>query len=99
VQLAYAAAGEGVAITTSSMATCAFPHVVALPFAEPLPQMQLGLAAMETNESPSIRIFREVVMDCARSTLERRELALAGETHPILPPQPTIAVVSRRAAS
>jgi Transcriptional regulator len=99
VQLAYAAAGEGVAITTSSMATCAFPHVVALSFAEPLPQMQLGLAAMKTNESPSIRIFREVVMDCARSTLERRELSLAGETHPILPPQPTIAVVSRRAAS
>jgi len=68
VQFAYAAAGEGVAITSASMAMCEFPHVVALPFAEPLPSMQLGLAAMETNESPSMRIFREVVMTCAGAT-------------------------------
>jgi hypothetical protein len=81
------------------MATCAFPHVIALPFAEPLPQMQLGLAAMETNESQSIRIFRNVVMDCARSTLERRDLTLTAEMHSILAPQPAVAVMSRRAAS
>jgi DNA-binding transcriptional LysR family regulator len=93
VQLAYAAAGEGVAITTSSMATCAFPHVVALPFAEPLPQMQLGLAAMESNESASLRIFRKVVMDCARSTLAQRESAPQPATG-----QAAIRLMSRRVA-
>jgi DNA-binding transcriptional LysR family regulator len=76
VQLAYAAAGEGIAFTTSSMATCAVPHVVALPFAGPLPQMQLGLAAMESNESAALDIFRNVVMDCTRSTLTQHESTL-----------------------
>jgi len=42
VQFAYAAAGEGIALATASMAQCAFPHVVALPFVEHLPEMQLG---------------------------------------------------------
>jgi len=95
VQLAYAAAGEGVAISTASMAICAFPHVVTLPFAEPLPQMQLGLATMETNESPSIEIFRKVVMDCARSTLERHDV---GHLHPMPAPQP-VPIRARREAS
>jgi hypothetical protein len=54
---------------------------------------------METNESQSIRIFRNVVMDCARSTLERRDLTLTAEMHSILAPQPAVAVMSRRAAS
>jgi DNA-binding transcriptional LysR family regulator len=95
VQLAYAAAGEGVAISTASMANCAFPHVVTLPFIEPLPQMQLGLAAMEANESPSIKIFRKVVMDCARSTLERNDVA---QLHPAPSPQP-VPIRARRHAS
>jgi DNA-binding transcriptional LysR family regulator len=99
VQLAYAAAGEGVVITTSSMATCAFPHVVALPFAEPLAPMQLGLAAIESNESQSIRIFRQLVMDCARSILEHREPALLSDMHPVLAPQLAVAVMRRWAAS
>ena len=72
VQFAYAAAGEGVAITSASMAVCSFPDVVALPFAEPLPLLQLGLAAMQTNESLAITIFRKVVMECAEATLARR---------------------------
>jgi DNA-binding transcriptional LysR family regulator len=90
VQLAYAAAGEGVAITTSSMAICAFPHVIALPFAEPLPHMLLGMAAMEANESASIRIFREVVMSCALSMFEQRESAFH--------PQTTVHEMNRRSA-
>jgi DNA-binding transcriptional LysR family regulator len=96
VQLAYAAAGEGVAISTASMAICAFPHVVTLPFSEALPQMQLGLAAMETNESPSLHIFRKVVMDCARSTLERNDVA---HLHPMLASQPVVPIRTRRQAS
>ena len=96
VQLAYAAAGEGVAISTASMSICSFPHVVTLPFAEPLPQIQLGLAAMEGNESPSMNIFRTVVMDCAKSTLERHEVK---HLNPMPVPQPAVAIVSRRQAS
>lgn len=69
VQLAYAASGEGVAIVSASMGTCEFPHLVALPFAEQLPEMQLGLAALETNHSSSLSIFREVVMKCASKEL------------------------------
>ena len=95
VQLAYAAAGEGVAISTASMANCAFPHVITLPFAEPLPQMQLGLAAMETNESPSIKIFRKVVMDCASSILERSD---APQLYPSLASQPVPIRASRQAS-
>jgi hypothetical protein len=77
------------------MATCAFPHVVALPFAESLPQMQLGLAAMESSDSASLRIFRKVVMDCANSMLDHREPGI----HPIMTSQPSVTVMSRRAAS
>jgi len=69
------------------MATFTFPHVVALPFAEPLAPIQLGLASIECNESPSIRIFRQLVMDCARSTLEHRETPLLPDSHPLLAPQ------------
>ncbi len=71
VQFAYAAAGEGIALAPASMAECAFPHVVALPFVERLPEMQLGLAAMESNDSAAMNVFREVVLDCARATLEK----------------------------
>jgi DNA-binding transcriptional LysR family regulator len=69
VQLAYAASGEGVAIVSASMGTCEFPHLVALPFTEPLPELQLGLAALETNQSSSLKIFREIVMKCASEEL------------------------------
>jgi DNA-binding transcriptional LysR family regulator len=89
VQLAYASAGEGVLIATSSMATCAFPDVVALPFAEPLPQIQLGLAAMAINESASMRIFRKLVMDCAHSSLQHRDVC-----SPPVPSQGSVRVMS-----
>jgi len=85
VQFAYAAAGEGLAITTASMAVCSFPDVVALPFTEPLPELQLGLAAMETNESLAMTIFRKVVMECAAATLERRVVRLSSAPAPQLP--------------
>jgi DNA-binding transcriptional LysR family regulator len=94
VQLAYAAAGEGVAITTASMAQCEFPHVVALPFSEPLPPMQLGLAALESNESQSMKIFRKIVMDCASSTLN----SCSSRSDPVPSRQP-VAMIGRRQAS
>jgi DNA-binding transcriptional LysR family regulator len=72
VQFAYAAAGEGIAIASASMAICSFPDIVAIPFIEPLPALQLGLASMETNESHAMTIFRKVVLECAEATLERR---------------------------
>lgn len=95
VQLAYAAAGEGVAITTASMAQCEFPHVVALTFDEPLPPMQLGLAALESNESLSMKIFRKIVIDHANNTLNSCASAIS---HPLSSRQP-VAVMNRREAS
>jgi DNA-binding transcriptional LysR family regulator len=70
VQFAYAAAGEGLAITTESMAACSFPGVVAVRFRETLPELQLGLAAMEANDSAAMTIFRKVVMQSAHTTPE-----------------------------
>jgi DNA-binding transcriptional LysR family regulator len=71
VQFAYAAAGEGVAIATESMRVCTFPGVVAVNFKETLPELQLGLAALATNLSDAMSIFRKVVMQCAQITLIR----------------------------
>jgi DNA-binding transcriptional LysR family regulator len=96
VQFAYAAAGEGLAITTASMAVCSFPDVVALPFTEPLPVLQLGLAAMQRNESLAMTIFRKVVMECAEATLARR---LASEPYPSHAPQAVTTFPGRREAS
>lgn len=65
VQLAYAGAGEGVFLATASMMKCSFPDVVAIPFTEKLPEVQLGLAAMESNHSAALTIFRRVAVECA----------------------------------
>ena len=78
VQFAYAAAGEGIAIATASMAACTFPGVAFLPFEEALPAMQLGMAALESNERLAMKVFRQVVLECARATFgEQNELRLA----------------------
>jgi DNA-binding transcriptional LysR family regulator len=75
VQFAYAAAGEGVAIATQAMGACVFPDVVARPFLEPLPSLQLGLATMEANESRAMSIFRRIVMECAQNAFPKRHTA------------------------
>ena len=67
VQFAYAAAGEGIVITTASMAACTVPGVVFLPFEEQLPTVQVGLAAMENNDRVAMQIFRRIVLECAES--------------------------------
>lgn len=95
VQLAYAASGEGVAIVSASMGTCEFPHLVALPFLEPLPDIQLGLAALETNDSASLKIFREIVMKCAAEELEHRSFP----TSLPLPAHRQVTMMARREAS
>jgi DNA-binding transcriptional LysR family regulator len=69
VQFAYAAAGEGIAITNASMAAYDFPGVTLLPFDEALPPIQLGLAAIDGKSSPALEIFRQVVLDCAQIVL------------------------------
>jgi DNA-binding transcriptional LysR family regulator len=97
VQFAYAAAGEGIAISTESMTACAFPHVLALPFLERLPEMQLGLAAMESNDSPALKVFRKVVMDCAKSLLlTRKEKTPAHFPAAVGVQSPPIALINRR---
>ena len=95
-QLAYAASDEGIALATGSMRLCSFPHVVAVPFSETLPQRELGLAALESNDTPAMRIFRKVVLECAAQTLERPQPPLPRQI-PI--PQPAVAMMSRREAS
>jgi len=111
VQFAYAAAGEGIALSTSSMSSCAFPHVTAVPFTEKLPEMQLGLASMDSNDTAAMKIFRKVVIECATSTLRRNRGANHNSTEvrkdktPLPAPlsQPaaarSIAILSRREAS
>jgi DNA-binding transcriptional LysR family regulator len=78
VQFAYAAAGEGVAIATESMAQTVFPGIVALPFRDPMPQFELGFTSMDANDTAAVSIFRKVVMECASETL----------THPVTIPLP-----------
>ena len=104
VQFAYAAAGEGVAITGASMAACTFPGIVILPFQEALPPMQLGIAALENNERLAMKIFRDVVLECARATLvesAERQLRVPGLAQRKLRLQPVLepAFGSSRAAS
>jgi DNA-binding transcriptional LysR family regulator len=64
VQLAYAGAGKGILLATASMMKCAFPDVVAIPFAERLPEVQLGIMALESNNSAALKIFRRVAVEC-----------------------------------
>jgi len=79
VQFAYVAAGEGIAIGTESMMACTFPNVVALPFKEELPMLQLGLVAMESNNTEAMQIFRQIVLDNELSFLHSE---LMGQLHP-----------------
>jgi DNA-binding transcriptional LysR family regulator len=65
VQFAFVAAGQGIAIVPASMASHATPGIKALPIAEALPPVELGLATMPENSSDSLRLFREIVLDCA----------------------------------
>jgi DNA-binding transcriptional LysR family regulator len=88
VQFAYAAAGEGIAITCASMAACPFPDIVALPFEEPLPELQLGLAHMEGNESAALQIFQTVVAQNIKAHVRASEVVWAPLRHrPALPSQ------------
>jgi DNA-binding transcriptional LysR family regulator len=77
VQFAYAAAGEGLTIATQSMSRCFFPNVVAKPFLEKLPAIQMGLASMSANESKALIVFRKVVMECAAMAFPKSRSASA----------------------
>lgn len=76
------------------MAACTFPGVVAVRFKEALPELQLGLAALETNDTVAMTIFREVVTQCAHTTLETRNATYLAHM-----PQPTIKLQENRKAS
>lgn len=88
VQLAYAGAGKGVALATASMMRCSFPDVVAIPFAEQLPELPLGIATMESNKSPALNIFRRVALQCAAALTD----FIAPEEYRGYAPSPTIAL-------
>jgi len=78
VQHAYAAAGEGVAIATESMAACTFPDVVTLPFKEDLPKVELGLVSLAANVSPAMDIFRQIVLRQASVRARSKMLDVPG---------------------
>ncbi len=65
VQFAFVAAGQGIAIVPASMASHSTPGIKALPFTEPLPPVELGLATLPENSSDSLSLFRKIVLDCA----------------------------------
>jgi DNA-binding transcriptional LysR family regulator len=83
VQLAYVGAGEGIALATASMMKCGFPDVVALPFIEKLPEVQLGIAAMKSNRSAALTIFRQVAVECAAAA---NHFIPQEAHHPYVPP-------------
>ncbi len=97
VQFAYAAAGEGISISTDSMGLTSFPDLVALPFRESLPQLELGFTALENNDGAALSIFRKVVIDCAHAVLNP-PAAIPLPHHPTLPPT-IVPFPSRREAS
>lgn len=66
VQFAYAAAGEGIALTTDGMRECIVPGVKVLPIEEELAPVTLGMACMEANQSQALKIFRKVVLTVGR---------------------------------
>jgi len=82
VQFAYAAAGEGIVIATRSMAACTFPGIAFLPFEEPLPPVQLGLAALETNDRVAMEVFRQVVLECAQAVFALSPAATSAAARP-----------------
>jgi hypothetical protein len=63
------------------MAACTFPNVVALPFQEELPELQLGLASIQSNESLALQIFRQVVLRNVKAHLQARNLAWPNVRH------------------
>ena len=65
VVLAYAAAGEGLAIVAESVGAVGFPGLAMLRFEEEIAPLALGLVSIEGNESEALAVFREVVMQCA----------------------------------
>jgi len=97
VQFAYAAAGGGVVLSTSSMSQCTFPGVVALPFAEPLPRVLLGMAALQANDTAAMKIFRQVTLQCASQILGTKKATMPRRQMPVA--QPALSMLSRREAS
>lgn len=98
VQFAYAAAGEGIALTPKLMENCTFPGVVTRPLREVLPAMQFGLSAMRKNDSQAMTIFRRVVQDCAAEAFGRR-FASAGARRPKPLQSPVVMFQTQREAS
>lgn len=98
VQMAYTAAGEGISLAPQSMSLCMFPNVVARPFREKLPGLQLGMAAMRGSESRSMSIFRRIVMECAADVF-RAETALARGPIRVKRPLPYVAAEAQQHAS
>ena len=70
-QMAYVAADQGLLIGTRLMARDQAADVVARPFKESLPRLQLGLASMLANTSPAMIAFRSLVLACAGETAPR----------------------------
>jgi DNA-binding transcriptional LysR family regulator len=65
VLFALVAAGKGVAITSEAVVDFKFPGVIYLPFTEAMPRSKLGVAWRTEDDSASLALFRDVLMQTA----------------------------------
>ena len=65
VSFALVSAGKGVAIASEAVMDFKFPGVIYLPFTEAMPRTKLGVAWRTEDDSASLALFREVLMQAA----------------------------------
>ncbi len=65
IQMAYAAADAGVLIMAHSGNDANFPDVVAVPFIEPLPPVELGVTVLTDNKNEALPLFQQLLLHCA----------------------------------
>jgi len=68
VVFAMIAAGKGVGMTSESLLGTKFPGVIFVPIKEPMPKSKLGLAWRTGDDSPSLALFRELLIQTVCSS-------------------------------
>jgi len=78
VVFAMIAAGMGVGTTSESLLGTKFPGVIFLPIKESMPKSKLGVAWRTDDDSPSLALFREQLIETVSSCSAYQESANAG---------------------
>ena len=74
VQLAYVAAGKGVVVGAKCETLGGRRDVVAIPFKESLPAVELGLATLQSCDSIALTVFRKVLRSCTADLYPKGDL-------------------------